>query len=151
MSKLVDGRIPARTVCPFRQECRSAESGTCYHDGLKHWRPYSCGTARAFDMIGDDGTAKVPDDKKVAETRMPFMYYNPTKKFWVVKMAKCWDLHEEGQGWMDDHRLDNFTRVPSLDISDDAWVFEDGDSRSQEIAALRKMQELWASLDFTGV
>ena len=46
-SKLTNGYIPARTVCPFKKEC----GGTiCHHTGTKHRVDFSCGLARAFDI-----------------------------------------------------------------------------------------------------
>lgn len=49
-SKLVNGRIPPHTICPFREQCGSAD-GKCYHTGLDHTKEFSCGYARAFDLI----------------------------------------------------------------------------------------------------
>ena len=48
-TKLVDGRIPAYTTCPFKDQCEMSHN--CYHLGKKHDRPFSCAAARAFDMI----------------------------------------------------------------------------------------------------
>ena len=47
VSQLVDGRIPAHTVCPFRDACGFA----CSHLGKKHTVAYSCASARAFDLM----------------------------------------------------------------------------------------------------
>lgn len=49
--KLVNGKIPANTICPFRKECPySKEGGGCGHAGLDHSVEYSCGAARAFNL-----------------------------------------------------------------------------------------------------
>lgn len=50
MSSLVDGRIPARTECPFRVGCKIAQEGACRHKGVNHAREFSCATARGFDL-----------------------------------------------------------------------------------------------------
>jgi hypothetical protein len=50
MSKLVNGRIPTGTDCPFRARCNIAESGNCRHLGKDHKVDFSCGTARLFDI-----------------------------------------------------------------------------------------------------
>ena len=49
-TKLVEGKIPAGTPCPFRSLCRDAPAN-CNHRGEQHPIPYSCGTARAFDIF----------------------------------------------------------------------------------------------------
>lgn len=49
-SKLSYGRIPPRTVCPWRDNCMTASVGKCNHKGLAHKNRFSCGLARAFDM-----------------------------------------------------------------------------------------------------
>lgn len=51
MTKLVDGSIPAHTECPFVGECPMAKTGCCHHKGPAHNVPFSCGAARAFDLI----------------------------------------------------------------------------------------------------
>lgn len=48
---LVNGRIPANTVCPFRDSCNESKNGNCGHTGLLHNVPYSCGYARLFNLI----------------------------------------------------------------------------------------------------
>lgn len=51
--ELVDGKIPAHMVCPYRRECPYAagELGSCGHQGISHAVPYSCGTARMFKIF----------------------------------------------------------------------------------------------------
>lgn len=51
MTKLVDGRIPARTVCPFRDRCSIVASGSCHHLGIDCESQFSCAAARAFDLM----------------------------------------------------------------------------------------------------
>ena len=50
-SKLVDGRIPAYQECPFRKDCRIAQDSECHRMGKFVAHEYSCGLARAFDLI----------------------------------------------------------------------------------------------------
>lgn len=49
-SKLVNGKIPARTECPYNGRCTDFAWGNCAHKGEKHTREFSCGTARALDL-----------------------------------------------------------------------------------------------------
>lgn len=51
MSKLVEGHIPANTKCPWRDQCCIAQGGACGHKGVDHPVPFSCASARAFDMF----------------------------------------------------------------------------------------------------
>lgn len=48
-SKLVNGCIPAHTICPFKASCGLAMS--CHHMGLDHTIEFSCASARAGDLI----------------------------------------------------------------------------------------------------
>jgi hypothetical protein len=48
-SKLVNGCIPAHTICPFKDSCGLAMS--CHHMGLEHTVEFSCASARAGDLI----------------------------------------------------------------------------------------------------
>lgn len=50
MTKLVGGKIPALTDCPYKDECPMAQT-SCHHKGKEHNVPFSCGAARAFDLI----------------------------------------------------------------------------------------------------
>lgn len=45
--KLVDGSIPRNTECPYKQMC----DFSCQHQGINHDVPYSCGSARAYEII----------------------------------------------------------------------------------------------------
>ncbi len=47
---LVNGKVPANSVCPFRAICGMAKSGDCKHTGTAHNVPFSCGAARAYNM-----------------------------------------------------------------------------------------------------
>ena len=53
--QLVDGLIPAHTVCPYDGECLIACVGNCRHKGSDHSIPYSCASARAFKIIKEVG------------------------------------------------------------------------------------------------
>jgi hypothetical protein len=50
MTKLVDGRIPPLTECPYKAECPMAGT-SCHHKGTEHKVAFSCGAARAFELI----------------------------------------------------------------------------------------------------
>lgn len=47
---LVNGKIPAKTVCPYRDRCIYAKANTCGHLGVGHTVEYSCGAARAYKL-----------------------------------------------------------------------------------------------------
>lgn len=58
ISKLVDGKIPAHTVCPFRSTCdrvafKFPDSKKvycfCYHQGIEHTVNYTCSVATNYD------------------------------------------------------------------------------------------------------
>lgn len=51
MSKLVDGKIPAFTSCPFEGQCPVKQEGSCHHQGAQHEVAFSCAAARGFDII----------------------------------------------------------------------------------------------------
>lgn len=51
MSELVEGKIPAQTVCPYRDKCELAGAGACHHKGTEHSVPYYCAVARGFQII----------------------------------------------------------------------------------------------------
>lgn len=48
MSKLINGKIPANTECPWKDKCSTALESKCNHKGLQHDIPFSCGFARGF-------------------------------------------------------------------------------------------------------
>lgn len=53
-NRLVDGRIPAHTECPFKANCFQTNYGMigrCYHEGINHMVPFSCATARSYEII----------------------------------------------------------------------------------------------------
>lgn len=54
-SKLVDGLIPPHTTCPFAGKCADHDMGLCRHNGVYHATTYSCGFARAYDLLGRRG------------------------------------------------------------------------------------------------
>jgi hypothetical protein len=51
MDLLVEGKIPAQTVCPFREQCTEAQNGHCAHKGTEHTVPFSCGYARLINTF----------------------------------------------------------------------------------------------------
>jgi hypothetical protein len=53
---LIEGKIPAHTVCAWRRQCATAEANICWHNGIEHPKPFSCATARGFEI------AKIPQD-----------------------------------------------------------------------------------------
>lgn len=50
-NKLVEGLIPANQECPFKSRCEIAQAGKCAHLGKNAPKPFSCASARAFDMM----------------------------------------------------------------------------------------------------
>lgn len=46
-----DGRISANTECPFRSKCEIAAANRCHHLSAEHSVPFSCATARGFDLL----------------------------------------------------------------------------------------------------
>lgn len=50
-SKLVKGKIPPHTECPYRETCSKPGRDLCNHLGKDHTVEFSCGLARAFDII----------------------------------------------------------------------------------------------------
>lgn len=67
---LVNGKIPANTVCPFRAHCGIAANNECHHQGLDHNNEFSCGTARAFELINLKGTT-MAETETTKEIRPP--------------------------------------------------------------------------------
>lgn len=52
ISKLVQGKIPAHTVCPFKGQCAFFASSQCNIDGGgENTKDFSCAVARAYDLI----------------------------------------------------------------------------------------------------
>ena len=49
-SKLLAGKIPARTECPYVNICDIKAMGECNHQGINHTMSFSCGVARAYDI-----------------------------------------------------------------------------------------------------
>jgi hypothetical protein len=50
-SLLIEGKIPVGMICPFRIRCHQAATGNCGHSGYNHNIEFSCGMARAFDIV----------------------------------------------------------------------------------------------------
>ena len=88
--------------------------------------------------------------KGYPSTCMPFFFKYMATGTVVVKMAASWDLCHYDAAWMDDEHLPSSydLTVPSVDISQESWVFNKGTPLENELAGLRKMQELWASIQF---
>ena len=57
MSKLVDGCIPAGTVCPWKDECPMGAE-LCKHTGVDHAVPFSCAIARSFEICEKEEDAR---------------------------------------------------------------------------------------------
>jgi len=51
---LVDGKIPANTVCPFKEKC-DPKGEFCRHMGVDHTTTYSCAFARGFEITNKYG------------------------------------------------------------------------------------------------
>lgn len=47
---LINGQIPANTPCTYREQCPFAARGECFHKGIEHNTPFSCGAARAYEI-----------------------------------------------------------------------------------------------------
>lgn len=50
-TKLINGRIPPHTPCPYKDKCAEDLMGNCAHAGVEHTVAYSCGYARLFAMM----------------------------------------------------------------------------------------------------
>lgn len=53
-NKLIDGKIPAFTFCPFKEKCEIWELNNCLHLGNKHPCTFFCAVARTFEIIEKD-------------------------------------------------------------------------------------------------
>lgn len=53
-SLLLGGKVKAGSICPFRVKCSSAAKGECRHLGYVHTVDFSCGYARAHDIVTPD-------------------------------------------------------------------------------------------------
>lgn len=62
-SKLIAGKIPANTACPFARECPDKTNANCAHTGAQHPTEFSCGYARLFDKLGPSKTLSGALDK----------------------------------------------------------------------------------------
>lgn len=47
----VYGRIPAGTVCPYKDHCFAAHNNACVHDGLEHPTDHDCISAKMADYV----------------------------------------------------------------------------------------------------
>lgn len=72
-SWLLDGKIPANTICPFRAICSMTDK--CNHAGYRHNVAYSCGSARAYDLTSTKGR-----DHKVCQHPDPIPEPKKTKE-----------------------------------------------------------------------
>lgn len=60
-----EGRIPPKTVCPFKPSCLFAEPAVaaCKHKGVEHNTPFSCASARLFVVLDQPkGPQKIGSD-----------------------------------------------------------------------------------------
>jgi hypothetical protein len=90
---------------------------------------------------------------------MPFLFVrhsvNPTDDglyaIYVVMLADCFNLKSYNPGWMQDEVLgdgtDHSVMVPDVDLCEERWVFDSTDSIQNELNAMKKMQELWATIE----
>lgn len=57
MKKLVNGRIPANTECPFKEGCIYSDQhigeSLCKHEGEEHEAVFSCATARSLEILAE--------------------------------------------------------------------------------------------------
>ena len=51
MEKLIKGKIPKGSECPWKNKCKIAIGGSCHHQGKNHPCDFSCATARGFQMM----------------------------------------------------------------------------------------------------
>jgi hypothetical protein len=52
ISKLVQGKIPVKTVCPFKDRCAFQAADQCnIKGGGENTKDFSCAVARAYDLI----------------------------------------------------------------------------------------------------
>lgn len=49
-TSLIEGKIPAFTECFYKAKCEIAIGGVCKHQGNEHNVPFSCASARAFEI-----------------------------------------------------------------------------------------------------
>lgn len=54
---LVNGKIPPKTVCPFKNKCELAKEEKCFHRGLDHEHDFSCAIARGFEIVNQFQTS----------------------------------------------------------------------------------------------
>ncbi len=141
-SLLMDGKVPARTECPFAAKCEIKAAGKCNHKGVEHEAKFSCAAARGFDITRKSSQA--PD------TRMPFMYKRVHDGAYIVLMASAWDLSSTDTAWMEDHDLQGSVQRPSVDLYEKKWVFDSSCPLSNEQAALRQMKYLWSTIQLEG-
>lgn len=50
-NRLVNGKIPVGSECPYKERCGEALQGLCGHTGKTHTVDYSCGYARLFAIL----------------------------------------------------------------------------------------------------
>lgn len=90
-SKLVDGKIPAWTSCPFRPGCSIAAVGDCHHMGLAHASPFLCDKAQEFDAQAQQESVYIripkPESHSVQGFATIVLYYGSeedAEKAWSI-------------------------------------------------------------------
>ena len=157
MAFLINGKIPAGKECVYTSQCTIKKEGGCHHEGVHSRNEFSCGKARFFDLVdiqkGIRSRARDSGGGKL-DTRMPFMYTNPDTGAWFVKLPDTWSTTKQDCTWMAEPGFGYFTRVPVQNNPEShagkSWEFSSLGPDGNRAAALRKMQELWAGLDFSG-
>lgn len=119
---LVDGKIPAGTICPFRDKCELANNPvSCGHKGEQHNTDYSCGAARGFDLLSDKlqskkeqtitiGTRLIDDKGFIRSVSMIGDVSTDTMTLFTL------DNNEDAFAYF--HKDDKFTTNPFMDKQD---------------------------------
>jgi hypothetical protein len=95
--------------------------------------------------------------------KMPFLFVrwerlkdnaSEAKQAYVVMLASHYDYKRTSVAWMDDPILgddgdgiNNMVLAPDVDICEEHWVFDGPNAVENELAAFRKLKELWVSID----
>lgn len=72
-----EGKIPAFTNCPFKDNCEMVNAGICLHNGTSHEVPFSCATARGFDKFTQKDSYQVG-----------FLRKEPARNYYLAAILK---------------------------------------------------------------